>query len=158
MLLTDPAAARACAAAGVGAELTLPVGGKFTPRFYQTQTVRGRVRLLADGEYESQSAPGTVRRGLTAVLQVGGISLVLSELPAPAIDAEVYRSVGLEPRHAKFVQVKSPGGYHEVYDRFATASFDLDTTGPTDSDLTRLPYQKITRPLWPWDQDIEEPW
>ncbi|MHB1134383.1 MAG: M81 family metallopeptidase [Chloroflexota bacterium] len=158
LLLTDPEAARACAAAGMGAELTLPVGGKCTPLFYRPLTVTGRVRALADGTYDSQLPPGTVRRGLTAVLQVGGISLVISEQPAPAIDAAVYRSVGLEPRRARFVQVKSPGGYHEVYDEFAAASYDLDTTGPTDSDLTRLPYKKIKRPLWPWDADLREPW
>ena len=116
------------------------------------------MRSLSDGIYESRLPVWVVNRGLTAVLQVGGASLVLTELPAPAIDAEVYRSVGLEPRQAKLVQVKSPGGYHVVYDEFAAGSFDLDTAGPTASDLTRLPYRRIRRPLWPFDWNLTAPW
>jgi microcystin degradation protein MlrC len=54
--------------------------------------------------------------------------------------------------------VKSAGGFKAVYEPFAAEIMYLDTLGPADSDLTRLPFERITRPLWPWDADLDEPW
>jgi len=90
-------------------------------------------------------------RGLTAVLQVGNIFNVLSEKPVYTWDEECYRSVGLFPRGAKLVQVKSPGGFRPIYEPFARAIIELDAPGPTDSNLARLPYTRVTRPLFPLD-------
>jgi microcystin degradation protein MlrC len=92
------------------------------------------------------------------VLQVGGVSLALSERPAPTIDREIYRHLSLEPRETKIVQVKSPGGFRAVYGPFAAGILEIDTPGPTDSELTRLPFRKIRRPLWPFDPELSEPW
>src|SRR5262249_59078762 len=44
----DPAAAAACAKAGVGATVTLPVGGKVDDRHGAPVMVTGRVRTLSD--------------------------------------------------------------------------------------------------------------
>ena len=60
--------------------------------------------------------------------------------------------------HARIVGVKSAGGFRAAYDPFAAAVFYVDTPGPADSDLTRLPFRKIDRPLWPFDPDLDEPW
>ncbi len=70
--------------------------------------------------------PIPANRGLTAVLQVGEIFLVLSQRPIYTWDEECYRSVGLLPREAKVVQVKSPGGLRPIYEPFARAIIDLD--------------------------------
>jgi microcystin degradation protein MlrC len=56
------------------------------------------------------------------------------------------------------VQVKSPGGFRAVYGPFAAGICEIDTPGPTDSDLTRLPFRKIRRPLWPFDPELSAPW
>lgn len=68
-------------AAGVGAEVTLEVGGKLTPTFFRPVQVTGRVRTLSDGQFQMKLPPISANRGLTAVLQVGDIFLVLSEKP-----------------------------------------------------------------------------
>jgi microcystin degradation protein MlrC len=151
LLVTDPEAAARCAAAGVGAEVSLDVGGKLTPAFFRPVRVRGRVRTLSDGRFQMKLPPIPADRGLTAVLQVGDIFIVLSRKPVYTWDEECYRSVGLFPREAKVVQVKSPGGFRPSYEPFAKAIIELDTLGPTDSDVTRLPYRRVTRPLFPLD-------
>ena len=158
LTLTDPEAAAACHAAGVGAEVRVAVGGKLAPAFYRPVTVTGRVEKLTDGQYMCDLPATPIDVGRAAVLQVGGISLALSERPAPTIDQEIYRHLGLEPREAKIVQVKSPGGFRAVYGPFAAGIFEIDTPGPTDSELTRLPFRKIRRPLWPFDPDLSDPW
>lgn len=96
--------------------------------------------------------------GRAAVLQIGSISVLLSERKVGTIDAAGYRSVGLEPKAFKIVQVKSPGGFRAIYGPFAAGIFELDAPGPCDSELPRLPFQKINRPLWPFDLDLQEPW
>ena len=115
LTITDPEAVAACFPAGVGAEITIPIGGKLTPTFYQPVTVTGPVKLLTDGKFMSELPPMPVDNGRTAVFQVGGISIVLSEQQAVTIDREVYHSSGLEPPHFKIVQVKSPGGFRAIY-------------------------------------------
>jgi microcystin degradation protein MlrC len=151
LLLTDPDAVARCAAAGVGAELSLEVGGKLTPTFFQPVRVTGKVRTLSDGRFQMKLPPIPADRGLTAVLQVGEVLVVLSRKPVYTWDEECYRSVGLFPREAKLVQVKSPGGFRPTYEPFAKVIIDVDTPGPTDSDLARLPYRRVTRPLFPLD-------
>ena len=158
LTLTDPEAAAACHAAGVGSKVTVAVGGKLAPAFYRPVTVTGRVRKVTDGKYVCELPPTPIDVGRAAVLQVGGISLALSERPAPTIDQEIYRHLGLEPRETKIVQVKSPGGFRAVYGPFAAGIFEIDTLGPTDSELTRLPFRKIRRPLWPFDPELSDPW
>lgn len=155
---TDPEAVAICFAAGVGGEVTVPVGGKLAPAFYRPVTVTGRVKNLSDGKYVCELPPSPIDVGRSAVLQVGDISLALSERPAPTIDQEFYHHLGLEPRRIKIVQVKSPGGFRAIYGPFAAGIFEIDTLGPTDSNLTRLPFRKIRRPLWPFDPDLSAPW
>jgi hypothetical protein len=41
---------------------------------------------------------------------------------------------------------------------FAADIIEMDTPGPCTSDLTRLPFRNIPRPMWPWDPDLDEPW
>ena len=151
LLVTDPDAVARCAAAGVGAELSLEVGGKLTPTFFQPVRVTGKVRTLSDGRFQMKLPPIPADRGLTAVLQVGDVLVVLSRKPVYTWDEECYRSVGLFPREAKLVQVKSPGGFRPTYEPFAKVIIDVDTPGPTDSNLARLPYRRVTRPLFPLD-------
>jgi len=151
LLVTDPDAVARCATAGVGADLSLDVGGKLTPAFFQPVRVTGKVRMLSDGRFQMKLPPIPADRGLTAVLQIGDIFIVLSRKPVYTWDEECYRSVGLFPREAKLVQVKSPGGFRQTYEPFAKAIIDVDTPGPTDSDVARLPYRRVTRPLFPLD-------
>jgi microcystin degradation protein MlrC len=151
LLVTDPEAVAACVNAGVGAEVTREVGGKLTPAFYRPVRVTGRVRTISDGRFQMKLPPIPANQGRTVVLQVGEIFLVLSEKPVYTWDEECYRSVGLFPREAKLVQVKSPGGFRPTYEPFARTIIELDAPGPTDSNLRRLPYKRVTRPLFPLD-------
>ena len=151
LLITDPEVVTRCAAVGVGKEISLEVGGKLTPAFFRPVRVTGTVRTLSDGRFQMKLPPIPANRGLTAVLQVGEIFIVLSEKPVYTWDEECYRSVGLFPREAKLVQVKSPSGFRPTYEPFAKAIIDIDAPGPADSTLTRLPYKRVTRPLFPLD-------
>jgi len=78
--LWDPPAARACAEAGVGATVSLAVGGRIDPRHGAPLAVTGRVRTLSDGRFVHR---GPMCRGLegrlgtTAVLDVNDVKIIL---------------------------------------------------------------------------------
>ena len=96
--------------------------------------------------------------GRIAVLRVGAIDVVLSERKAWHLDTVIYRHVGRDPARYQVVQAKSAGGFRARYEPFAAEIVEIETTGPCDSDLTRLPFRRITRPLWPFDPELDAPW
>ena len=96
--------------------------------------------------------------GRIAVLRVGSADIVLSERKAWHLDSVIYRHVGFDLARYQVVQVKSAGGFRARYEPIAAEIVEVNTTGPCDSDLPRLPFRHIPRPMWPFDPDLGEPW
>ena len=91
--ITDPNAVNAAIDAGVGAKITLKVGGRFTPNFDPVE-VTGVVLYLGDGEYIFQGPfQAGVRGSLgrTAVLQVKNIVLLLTASPDPLKTPQLFQ-------------------------------------------------------------------
>lgn len=86
-----------------------------------------------------------------AVLQMDNIHVVVGRAPDAGHDPQVYRSVGLEPRDAKLVVVKSPADFRASYGPFAREIIFPDTPGPASSNLQRLDFTRAPRPLFPLD-------
>ena len=108
--LYDPEAVAACAAAGIGGRLTLPVGGKVDDQHGPTLTITGEVRVLHDGKFiETERRHGGKRewdQGLTAVLATGGGLLVLDSLRTPPMSLNQLRSVGIMPEQQRIFVAK----------------------------------------------------
>lgn len=156
--VVDAPAVRQAIAAGVGAELDTTVGGTLDPRYNRPVPVRGRVRILSDGRFtgsDRKSAGVEFRMGRAAVVEVGPIAVLVTERPAFTVDPAFYRSVGLEPREAKIVVVKSPLQFRDGYGGFARACWVVDTPGPSTARLERLRWERLTRPLYPFDDGFE---
>jgi microcystin degradation protein MlrC len=153
--VVDPQAVEEMILAGVGREVTLRVGAKFAPAFYHAAEVTGYVKLISDGDFV-QKGPGfhgtTLHRGRTGVLRIGHIYLVVMERPVRQWDPELYRSVGLEPRDAQIVVVKSPAAFRAAYEPFAAEILILDAPGVCSPDLCSLPFGRVHRPLYPLDE------
>ena len=152
-----PAVARAIEA-GVGNGVTVSVGGTLDPRYSRPVAIAGRVRVLSDGRFtfSDQKSRGTEgRMGRAAVIEVGAISVLATERPAFTVDPAFYRSVGLEPRDAKIVVVKSALQFRDGYGPFAKAMWVVDTAGPSTANFKRLAWQHVSRPLFPFDDDFE---
>ncbi len=150
-MVVDPVAAATCARAGIGATVTVELGGSQNP-LYTPVEVTGTVTRLTDGQYTRvYGGVGPATMELTAVLQVGSISIMIPTKKPGMVDYQAYLSVGLDPTRAKIVQPKSAGAYREHYEPIATC-IDLDLPGPCTSDLPSLPFARIPRPLWPWDE------
>lgn len=152
--IVDPAAAAAMFAADVGTELTLTIGAGSGVPFYRPIEVTGRVRLLSDGDFVNKGLGFqgvTFRRGQTAVFQIGQIALVVMERAVIQWDPELYRSLGLEPRDAQIVVVKSPAAFRAAYEPFAAEVAVLDAPGVCSPNLRALPFVRARRPIFPLD-------
>ena len=93
--------------------------------------------------------------GRAAVIEVGRIAILATERPAFTFDPALYRSVGLEPRDAKIVVVKSPLQFRDGYGDFAQACWVVDTPGPSTARVERLEWHHRSSPLFPFDDDFE---
>jgi microcystin degradation protein MlrC len=152
-----PAVARAIAA-GVRADVTTTVGGTLDPRYNRPVHVTGRVRILSDGRFTSsdkKSAGVEFQMGRAAVIEVGRVAVLATERPAFTFDPALYRSVGLEPRDAKIVVVKSPLQFRDGYGDIARACWVVDTPGPSTARVERLDWQRRSQPLFPFEDDFE---
>lgn len=152
--IVDPAAVAVAITASVGADVTLTVGAQSSTLLYQPLTISGRVRLIADGDFRFKG-PGfhgvEFHRGRTVVIQIGTIYLEIMEQPVLQWDPELYRSVGLEPRDARIVAVKSPTGFRAAYAPFAHEILLLDAPGVCSPNLLTFPWKRVRRPCFPFD-------
>jgi len=116
--------------------------------------VRGAVRLLADGRftYRGSYMPGQERTmGRTAVLDVAGCHLVLTEHKTMPFDAQHLRSVGISPEWCKIIVVKSATGWRAAFGDLAGLVLSVATPGICTADLATLPYEHLRRPIFPLD-------
>jgi microcystin degradation protein MlrC len=153
--IVDPVAVAAMFDAGEGAELTLPIGGGSGVPFYAPIEVTGTVRRLSDGDFTNKGLgfQGVVfRRGRTAVFEIGRIALVVMERAVIQWDPELYRSVGLEPRDARIVVVKSPAAFRAAYEPLAAEVAVIDAPGVCSPNLRGLPFVRARRPIYPLDE------
>ena len=151
----DPRAVEQAWALRPGDSILVSLGAQFNPQQYQPVPIEGRVRSMSDGRFvfRGEYNHGMVNEmGRTVVLDVGSISVVVSEEAASMIGAEVYRSQGLEPKDHKVVVVKSANSFRSEYGPFMVKAIAVDTPGLSSSNLRSLPYRRLSRPIHPLDQ------
>ena len=154
----DPAAVQQMIAAGVGATVTLPLGGKLdmpsiglkgVPR-----QVSGRVRLVCDGRFRNRGPMGrgeVNEMGPTAVLQVAGIDVVVISNHVEPHDLAAFVAVGIDPATKTFLMLKSRVHWRAGLRSLAHAVVECDGTGVCTSDYARLNFQHVRRPIYPLD-------
>lgn len=149
--MVDSVAVAKLDAAGPGATATLSIGGRAT-RFFDPLEVTGVVRLVADGHMIIDDFPGReFDMGRTAVLDVGPVTIVLSELGGIGGNHPgVYRTFGIEPADYKMAVLKTASNF-QYFAPISSGVIRADTPGPTQSDIVGLPWERLPRPIYPVD-------
>src|SRR4029077_20798897 len=105
--LVDPQAAVTLKSAGVGATVTLSIGGKFDRRNSKPVRVTGRVRLISDGRWTARARGYNTGietcMGTTVVFEVGMVRILIATRSAMTVDPELFRSHGIDPAYCKIV-------------------------------------------------------
>ena len=157
-IIADPASVAQAIDAGVGNRVTLNVGGKTDDMHGDPVTLDAYVKTISDGVYlrKGPMARGaTDRMGRTAVITKGGIEVILTEERSQPLDAEVLRSVGIEPRDRKLIALKSAVHYRADYTPIAHEILEVDTPGVHSANLTNFKYENLRRPIYPLDSNAE---
>ncbi|KAH9886892.1 hypothetical protein F4778DRAFT_758076 [Xylariomycetidae sp. FL2044] len=140
----EPAAVRA----GVGATVTVTAGAEVDDIHAGPITMTGRVHAVKTGDRYAR---------VEAVLQVGSVFAILTELRKPYHLERDFAELGLSPRGTAAIVVVKIGYLEpELYDMAADWMLGL-TPGGVDQDLKRLGHRRICRPMWPFDRRVEGP-
>jgi len=151
--IADPAAVKEAIAAGVGHDVTLAVGGKVDQFHGAPVQISGRVRTIHDGVFMASTRfnAGTVHRGPTAVVDCGGVEVILTSRPVLVFEPNHFRSLGIEPTSRKILVCKAELQHRAGFDGVARTFIDVDAPGLATQEPSRLPYSKIRRPVFPLD-------
>ncbi|WP_251341865.1 M81 family metallopeptidase [Haloplanus halophilus] len=151
----DPAAVEAAAAAGVGEEVSVSLGGH-TEANGDPLDVTGRVRLLSDGTYRNRGPMSTgleVSFGRTALLEVDGVDVLVGSHRQQPYDPEAFRSQGITPERERVLVLKSTVHYRAAFEPLVGGIREVATPGLCSPDLSGFAYEHVPRPIYPLDDD-----
>lgn len=150
--LADPEAVRLAREAGEGAMLDLKLGGRQAPGISPPLDLRVRVLRLHDGRFECE---GPVLRGLKvdmgpmAALEAGGIRILVASRALAVTDLNLFRAVGIEPASLRTIGLKSRNHLRAAFGPIARDIVLVDAGGIATMRLSRIPYRRISRSVWP---------
>lgn len=155
----DPEAVRAMIAAGVGSEMTLPLGGKMAMPAVGLKgsplKVAGRVKLIFDGTFRNRGPAYqgvTMHMGPTAVLDTGKVEIVVISRHQEPNDVAGLISVGIDPAQKKYLMLKSRVHWKAGFGSIAKNVVECAGTGVCTSDYSALPFRNVRRPIFPLDK------
>jgi microcystin degradation protein MlrC len=152
--IVDAPAVHAAFTAGIGSVITTRVGGTLDPSRFHPLEVTGRVRLLSDGLFRSESFGEQWDAGPTAVLECSHITLVLGSRGVNLYDRSFFLANGQNPTTFDAVVIKSPHCQPHMYADWCAAMVHIDAPGSSSANLPYLGHTRCGRPIFPLDPDV----
>ncbi len=158
VILYDPEAVNACAAAGVRSTVELRVGGKTDRLHGDPVPVRGRVRTLSDGVFlETQvrhGGWGASDQGVTAVVETEQQhTIVLTSRRMAPMSLEQVISLGIHPERKRLLIVKGVVAPRAALAPVAPPIQQVVTPGVTSDNPRHFAYRHRRRPLYPLEEE-----
>jgi microcystin degradation protein MlrC len=145
-VINDPAAARAAHEAGVGATVTLALGGKSGISGDAPYTGTFVVENLSDGRFVACGpyfGGRDMDMGPSAALRIGGIRMVVSSHKAQLADQSMYRYVGIEPSEQSILVNKSSVHFRADFEPIAERLLICAAPGAMPVDTAALPWTRL---------------
>jgi microcystin degradation protein MlrC len=145
-VIYDPESAIAAHAAGVGATVTLHLGGKsgipgdapYKETFVVEKLSDGR--FVATGPYYGGR---DMDMGLSACLRIGDVRVVVGSYKAQLADQSMYRYVGIEPTEQKILVNKSSVHFRADFEPIAEKLLICAAPGAMPADTAALPWTRL---------------
>ncbi len=159
-LFIDPAVAAACHKAGVGAMLDVVFNRNNADEHGRAVPAAIEVLGLSDGFIVGRrgiAAGRTSKLGPSACVRLGGITMIVASRRIQAADPAYFESFGLDIGSFQAVFLKSRGHFRAGFDEFFGDDhiIEVDALGLTNPMLSRFPFRRLPRPVYPLDQDTE---
>jgi microcystin degradation protein MlrC len=157
--IADKEAVAALQDVPLGGRKTLPIGGKGSPLDPGPVTLEVELVSRSNGVFELEdhhshlvgSLGKIINMGPSAVVRHRGLTILLTSKKLPPFDLGQWRSQGVNPEDLSMIGIKAAVGHRVAYEPIASGSFTVSTAGPCTSDVTRLPYKHLRRPVFPLD-------
>ena len=143
--IADPPATEACYRAAVGRSLHLKIGGTLDPQASKPVEVTAKVVFLLSTDHP---------RERQAVVEVRGVSLVLTARRRPFHEIRDFTVLGLDPTRFKIVVVKAGYLVPEIA-KIANPNLMALTDGAVNQDIEHLPKSKWRVPSYPFVPDLQ---
>jgi microcystin degradation protein MlrC len=142
-LINDAESAAACHAAGEGASVSLSLGGKSDGMPFPCTA---RVQRLTDGVFTLTGPMGAgnpANLGPTALIEVGGVRVIVATRKMQALDQAIIRHVGIEPAECPILALKSSVHFRADFGPMAEAVIVAIAPGPVVADPAVLNFRHV---------------
>jgi microcystin degradation protein MlrC len=154
LYMVDPAAVEQCQQAGVGAMLTLDVGGKSSPLQGEPVRMTVEVMALSNGRfrYDGPMYAGLEgNMGPSAHIRQGSLHVILTNGHEQPFDTAFARSLGLDPQQMRYIGVKSAAHFRAGFEAWAGAIYVVSEPSVHSHDTGTLQFHRLGRKLYPFD-------
>lgn len=143
--IPGPELVRQAIEAGVGGQVDGMAGAEVDNRYAPPIRLKGEVTAIDEDDDNAK-----------AVVKSGNIYTIVTEKRTAYHYEKNFTDLGLNPRETDILVVKIGYLVPELYDMRGDWVMAL-TPGGVDQDLLRLPYERVQRPIYPLDPDMEDP-
>jgi len=145
--IPGPELVAAAVEVGEGGQVDALAGAAIDDRYAPPIRLQGTVEAIKHGDQHAETE---------VVVKVGSVHVIVTKKRKPYHHESDFTDLGLKPRETDILVVKIGYLVPELYDLRADWVMAL-TPGGVDQDLERLDYQRINRPMFPLDKDMEDP-
>ncbi len=132
---------------GVGGKIEEHAGAAVDNRYSPPIKLSGTIKAIAHGDKHAETE---------VVVKVGSVNVIVTKKRKPYHYEKDFTNLGLNPRKTDIVVVKIGYLVPELFNMGSDWIMAL-TPGGVDQDLHRLPYKRISRPMFPLDKDMKDP-
>ncbi|MEX2616557.1 MAG: M81 family metallopeptidase [Alphaproteobacteria bacterium] len=158
----DPQSVARMIDAGVGATVTIRLGGKVDMPAMglrgEPLEVTGIVRRITDGQFTVTGPMFTgvaLNIGRCAVLDTGSVEILVSEGRYEPFDTGAFTHAGIDPARKKYVLLKSRQHFRAGFEPLARHIVMVSGPGACTSDYSLFPWKNLRRPIYPLDPGTE---
>ncbi len=150
--LWDPMAVRIASAAGVGAHITLRLGGKAAATSDAPLDAEGVVTAVSEQAWQSWAGTRT-SLGAAVAFSVGEVRIIVSSVRDQAYSPDLFTNLGVDPSECRLVAVKSAQHFMNGFKSLSPRIILAGGGGALETDFRKIAYRNIERPMWPLDDD-----
>jgi microcystin degradation protein MlrC len=147
----DPPLVAECHRHGVGATIEAKLGGRITQDFGAAVPVRAEILKLTDGKFRNEGPYEhnlAVDIGRTALLEVDGIRVIVTETCQAPNDPAYFRLHGIEPETLPLLCVKAKNHFRAAFSGMARCLVDVDAPGPASAGLFHYKFKHAPQNIW----------
>lgn len=153
--MVDPEVAAELSKGRPGSTVSVRLGGKVDPEIGGGPLeLTGTLVSVSDGAYVGDGPMlGGLRGswGACAVLRVGDIEILVTTIRSQMTDLQQFRAFGIDPAAKRVVGLKSMQHFRAAFEPIAGKVTVCDSGALCTPDLSKLPYRRVRRPLFPLD-------